>query len=814
MSSRPRRAKGRGPLRKARAGWALGFATLLTAVTAGGAVLFVATAREARADEDSDLREEFVKGGPGRWQAVLKDLARSPARTGIVLGPVFRDRSVRSSSAFAAAWLADHAPKGEPPLLIDDILRRIQGDPAYVEELRADLTPDGPGWGAIALGAKRRLTAAGTDPSLKSAAAWALRYETTKANAKELAEAWENGVEQVKATAGESLEFLLAYRFVKGPPAAKKWFAEHDTLTFAEWVRDLSMEKDRPTAPLYARMVSEARSNVERAVSPEDLKRYLLPSETPWVEVRQLAARRAAKIEAPGEAWLPLLVQVLREEKDGPALLSLLDVARRLKVDSKGAASEVARLVVARLDECCPKQELAIGLLRVLGTVGDPQTVAQAYDILERSPDPAVQDVWLSIAGSVGGNEARLVRLYQSRQNDDDEAKVRLRVRALEAMAQGAGRGGDGDVLVGDFLRAILRRTDASEAEARLPRETAPAARAVAIRGLEAFPDSSTVARLRDDVVRSRDEEAPLQLLGVGVLGKLAAELPEAAIALAEIARSDAAIPVRVEALKDLAKALGEAPAEEARERTVEAARAVLAANAGPREVRVAALQVAAALADPGSLPAAFDLAVESAQESASAVDPDLSAGLDRLTQGIARASEAQDAALVEGMERLARAGGLDRAIVVADGVADAGGGRLRLQAGRAGLLARRARTPGREATARADLEAAHRILRTIESSAAPAERGQDPWKAALTLHDEILSSILEDPGIEVALRRECLLSTLEVAAYRGDQPSAKRALGVVDTLRALGLAGSEAKFEQLVVSLQTLANPAVPNPK
>src|SRR5205814_10281001 len=170
--------------------------------------------------------------------------------------------------------------------------------------------------------------APGTDPSLKSAAAWALRYETTKANAKDLAEAWENGVEQVKATAGESLEFLVAYRFTKGAGAAKKWFAEHDTLTFAEWVRDLSMEKDRPTAPLYARMVAEARSNIERVSTPEELKRYLLPSETPWVEVRQLAARRAARIEAPGEAWLPLLVQVLREEEDGPALPPPLGVGR------------------------------------------------------------------------------------------------------------------------------------------------------------------------------------------------------------------------------------------------------------------------------------------------------------------------------------------------------------------------------------------------------------------------------------------------------------------------------------------------------
>ena len=784
-------------------------AALLPVAAAG--VALVGTARTARADEDADLREEFVKGGPGRWQAVLKDLSRSPARTGIVLGPVFRDRSVRSCSAFAAAWLADHASKGEPPLLVDDILRRIQGDPAYVEELRADLTPDGAGWASIALGAKRRLTAAGTDPSLRSAAAWALRYETTKANAKELAEAWETGVEQVKATAGESLEFLLAYRFAKGPAAAKRWFAEHDTLTFAEWVRELSMEKDRPTAPLYARMVAEARSNIERATSPEELKRYLLPSETPWVEVRQLAARRAAKIEATGDAWLPLLVQVMREEKDGPALLSLLDVARRLKVDSKGAASELARLVVARLDECCPKSDLAIGLLRVLGTVGDPQTVAQAYDILERSPDPAVQDVWLSIAGAVGGNEARLVRLYQSRQNDDDEAKVRLRVRALEAMAQGAGRGGDGDVLVGDFLRAILRRSDANEVEARLPRETAPSARAVAIRGLEAFPGAPTVARLRDDVVRARDEDPALQLLGVGVLGKLASAVPEAAVALADVSRSDSPVTVRVEALKDLAKALGEAPPEEARARTVDAARAALAASGGPREVRIAALQVAAALADPGSLPAAFDLAVESAQEAASALDPDLSAGLDRLTQGIARAGESQDSALVDGMDRLARAGGLDRAIAVADGVADAGGGRLRLQAARAGLLARRAKAPGREATARADLEAAHRILRTIEASTSPGERGQDPWKAALALHDEVLAAILEDPGIEVGLRRECLLSTLEVAAFRGDAPSAKRALGVVDTLKALGLAGAEAKFEQLVAALQAIANPALP---
>jgi hypothetical protein len=172
---------------------------------------------------------------------------------------------------------------------------------------------------------------------------------------------------------------------------------------------------------------------------------------------------------------------------------------------------------------------------------------------------------------------------------------------------------------------------------------------------------------------------------------------------------------------------------------------------------------------------------------------------------------EAHDPALVDGMDRLARAGGLDRAIAVADGVADAGGGRLRLQAARAGLLARRAREPGREAGARADLEAAHRILRTIEASAAPAERTQDPWKAALILHDDILSTILEDPGIDVPLRRECLLSTLEVASLRGDQPSAKRALGVVDTLKALGLEGSEAKFEQLVTSLQGIANPAVP---
>ena len=34
-----------------------------------------------------------------------------------------------------------------------------------------------------------------------------------------------------------------------------------DKLSFAEWVRELSREKDRPTAPLYERMLREARAN-------------------------------------------------------------------------------------------------------------------------------------------------------------------------------------------------------------------------------------------------------------------------------------------------------------------------------------------------------------------------------------------------------------------------------------------------------------------------------------------------------------------------------------------------------------------------
>jgi hypothetical protein len=770
-------------------------------ITAVAVSLLVA--RAARADEADDLRDRLTKDAAAR-ESVMKALERSPARIGAVLGPLLRDRGVGTPSAYAAAWLCDHAPREGGPLLADEILRRAQDDAPWSEEMRALLAPEGTGWAALAGVARKRLLAAADDPSLAAAAAWALRWESTKGNAKDLVDAWASAPEPARAAADRALEFLVAHRFASAD-AARKWFAEHSSRSFVEWLRELSTDKDRPTSPLYARMLSEASRNLSKAETPAELRRYLVPSETPWVELRQAAARRAAAINAPGEAWLPVLVQVLREETDHAALASLLAVGRALRRSSGETAAELAHVVADRLQGCCTRPELAVGFLRVLGSVGDEKVLADAYDVVERSADASIQEAWLSAAGAVGGNARTIARFYASRQGRTGAGDVRLRTIALEALARGAGRSAADDSIAGSVLRSVLKRGP-SAPESGPPRETALGPRLAAVRGLESFPDPETVLCLAD-AARDPAEHPSLAPVAIGVLGKLAAHGSEAVTALVEFVRRDGPVSVRAEAARDLAKALSDGP-DEPRAVAIAAVRDALRPEAGPRALRVGALQAAAAFADPGALGPAFALAVEAARETPRTLTPDLQAALERLVQGVVRADERSDAAVARGVEDLAAAGALDASGAVADAAADAGAGRLRLQAARAGVLDRRARLAGRDAASRRDdLREADRVLRRAEQTATAAERGGEAWGAALLLHDGVLRSLLDDPATDEALRRSALLTALDVAARRGDPAGARRALESVDAARAMPLSPSERDaLEKVVSALQAVA--------
>jgi hypothetical protein len=415
--------------------------------------------------------------------------------------------------------------------------------------------------------------------------------------------------------------------------------------------------------------------------------------------------------------------------------------------------------------------------------------VAEAYARIRDVSDPGVLEAWLSVAGSVGGNEVALCEFHRARADRTDAASVALRVRALDALARGGTESWSGSAVASAYLRGILRRQEARPNEAGLPFEAAPDARMAAIRGLEAFPSPETVARLRE-MAHVPPEEAAVARLAVTVLGRMAPTVPEAAEALVDVAQSGEVPEVRIEAVRDLARLAVEAK-DDVRRAAIEAVRSALKPTGGSRELRLAAAEAAAALADDGSLPGVLALAAEAAKPGEPTLPEPLGAAVEGLVTALAKSGAANDPAIADGLFRLAVAGAFDPAVELADAAADAAGGRIALQALRASLRHDRARAPGRTPEARRqDVGDAHRILRSllIAQNGAPPEapRELEAWRGALALLQEVSATIVDDPEAPKDARRAALLSGVEAVVLRRDSGAAPRAAGWLTEARAL----------------------------
>lgn len=750
----------------------------------------------ARADEADDLRQALVSGARETWPSVLKRVERTPALVGAVLGPLLRDRTVGEPSAYAAAWLADRAAKDGVPLLADEVLLRARDDLSWALAVKESLAKDGGGWAALVRAARRRVADEKASATTREAATWLLRVDPTKESARLLAELWANGPETVRPVAQEGLRVLLAYPFAS-PDEAKAWFDAHDGETLLDWLRALSAAKDAPDWPLYARVVAEARANVLRLSSAKDLARYLSPAETPWPEVRRLAAARAAGIEAPGEEWLPVLAAALDGEPDRETLLSLLEVARRLKPAPGAASSPLVATVLARLPGCCGEPELLLRFLAVLGAVADAGAVTKAYDVLERVRSEEVAEAWVSVAGEVGENDRTLTRFLAGRSAAKDESSIRLRARALEALAHGAARSSpESAERAGAVLRAVLRPADAPDGEGAVPRETAAAPRLAAIRGLEGFPSPETAARLAD--LATDPDDSTAALAAIETLSRLAPRSEDATFALVAVAREPGPPEPRLKALAGLSRAaLDTGPS--VRAAAGPALRSLLSGAEAPLSVRTAALDAVAALGDADALPAAFAFAASRTHGGVADVPPEVTGALDRLVRAVAMAGSTHDAAIAEGLSRLVAAGGLDAAVEAADAAADAGSGRLALQVARAELHLARSRADAPPERRDADLAAARRILRSVVTPDVPREdRTTEAWRRAVAAYETVLTGLLEDA--DPAAKKGLLAEALRFAVAAADPVSAAKGKERAAALLALDLTQAE-RDEALALS-------------
>jgi hypothetical protein len=777
------------------------------------ALAALSASRPCAADESDDLRGEMLGGGPGRWRAVFRKMEANAALLGRTLGPIFRDRSerVRPLSAWAAAALCDRAARrGEEPLLSDEILRRAAGDVAYVAEMRANLDGDGGGWTALVSVGRRRLLDAASDPADRSAAAFLLRYEATKQNAFDLTTAWETAPRQVADAAAESLQWLLVTRF-DGPKAARAFFTEHARDSFVDWIRAASAAKDRPDAPLRVRLVEEARRNVERAATPAELEPYLSVEATPYVEVRRAAAKRAAKVDAAPEAWLPLLVKVVRHEDDQETLLGLLDAAKRLKVTDREKAQDLSKAILARLGENRGSGPLDLGLVNLLATVADREAATTAFEILRADADPEMLDALLSLAGGVGGTEALVTSFHASLAGRNDPVSIRLRVRALDALARGATASANAEV-AGGYVRAVLRRDDATPGEAGLPRETSPDGRRAAVLALQAFPGPATAARLAD-VVRAdgeessgRPEDGGVPRLALGVLGRLASGGDaDAALALVGLARDPSLRTGRIEALRALARLPAET-SEDLLAQAKGAVRTALGADSA-RDVRLAAAEAAEALGDEGALAGILSLALEQARETPGTIGP-VAPRLEGLVRRLVRAGPGSDATIAVALRLVAAAGAVEPAVAIGNAAAEEGQGRLTLQVARAGLLeirAAAASVPGDRVRTRQDAE---RILRTATAAVPASERTGTPWSGALSLRRSLLDALIADEALLAPEdRKAAYLARVDVAVTIADPGDAPTALDVARRARGLELTPEEsALLDEGVEALRKLS--------
>ena len=665
------------------------------------------------------------------------------------------------------------------------------------------------------------------DPSVDSVAA--------------LAELWAAGTGELARDAQAGVELAVAYRFAD-PAAARAWAAEHAKTPFLDAVRTLSWLKDSPEYPVYARMVRESKARIAVLSTFKDLSTYLDPRETPWPEVRRIAAERGPQVTAEPSDWLGLLADVLRVEDDPETLRLLLLVAAGLEVKEAASMRSVplADAILLRLSECCSMPRAQQGLLDLLARVGDTASVGKAQAWADRpGADPQVLEAWLRAAAAVGGLDDRICAIHQARAAGEKPEQVEVRVRALEALGARRTEGADAwklEAVARQYLYGILRAEDAITNGMKL--ETVPAARAAAIRALEAFPDLGTYARLRQ-LAESPPEPPELARLAGSVLGKLAVRDAAAGRELLDLAAAGRHLETRRDAISNLARVATEADdrpdatppkpqtdravAEALRKRVVAFLQDLLGDSAAEPTLRTAAAEAAAQLSEASLLPALGGLVVDLLDRDEELRDA-AQAPFERLATTLVRGDASHDDAVNAALARVASAGGGSVAIPIADAVAEAGGARLKLQTLRAALRLQRARgatgpgaTPEAEAARlaaqRADLVDAHKILRsTLKAGGAAGDLDRAQLMPVKATHRDVVKLLLALPGLEEPLRRSALFSGLAATAMLGDAASVETGqpwLAEVRTLPTPATDDEQAAIDAFVAAAKRFAPPA-----
>ncbi|MFO0933252.1 MAG: hypothetical protein U1E39_11160 [Planctomycetota bacterium] len=813
------------------------FRPVPTAVAVAVAGL-VAAARPARADEVERLTAQLTSGDEAARAAAFKSLEGRPALIGSVLGPLLRLEGASDAAAHAAAWLAAR-PDGL--LLADDVLRRARTEPMFPRAILAVAPARGEAWARLVAAARRvALDPAAADDLRRGGIAF-LATDPSVDSVGALAELWAGGAGELAREAQAGVELAVAYRF-PDPAAARAWAAEHAKTPFLDAVRTLSWLKDSPEYPVYARMVRESKERIRGATGLDGLEGYLDPLQTPWPEVRRIAAERGAQIKAEPRAWLDLLSRILRVEDDPETLRLLLLVAAGLEVTDAASmrSAPLADAILLRLSECCSLPRAQQGLLDLLARVGDTASVKKAQAWADRpGTDPQVLEAWLRAAAAVGGLDDQVCTIHQARAASDRPEQVEVRVRALEALGARRAEGADAwklEAVARQYLWGILRSEDALTNGMRL--ETVPSARAAAIRALEAFPDLGTYARLRQ-LAESPPEPPELARLAGSVLGKQAVRDAAAGRELLDLAANGRDLGVRRAAIADLARVATEAAErpdatapkpetdratrEELRKRVVAFLGALLADTAAEPTLRTAAAEAAAPLSEASLLPAFATLVVDLLDRE-EALRNAAQAPFERLVTTLVRGDPSHDDAVNAALVRVATAGGGSIAIPIADAAAEAGGARLKLQALRAGLRLQRARgatgpqaspeaLAARIAAQRADLVDAHKILRsTLKAGGAAGDLDRAQLAPVKATHRDVVKLLLALPGLEEPLRRSALFSGLAAAAMLGDAASVEAGQPWLVEARAIATPPTDeeqATLDAFVAAAKRLAPPS-----
>jgi len=767
-----------------------------------GTVGLAVSARHAHADEAERLLAQLEGDDEAARTAAFKALEGRGAQVGAVLGPLLRRDPPSDAAARAAAWLAERPVADGNVMLVDDVVRRGRMDPSFPRAVLRYAPATSDAWARLVAAARRAARDAAAPDDLRRGGASFLAVDPSVESVGVLAELWATATGELAREAGQGVEGAVAFTFPDAA-AARTWVEANAKIPFLEAVRGLSWLKDTSDYPVYARMVRESQAIIAKTTTLAELAGYLRPQETPWPEVRRLAAEQGYRVTADVKAWLDLLADILRDEDDAETLRRLLLVAASLEVKDETSmrSAPLADAIVLRLRECCALPKAQQGLLELLARVGDTTAVEAAQPWAEQGRDPAVLEAWLRAAAAVGGLDDRICAIHQTRATSEKPDDVEIRVRAIDALgarrAQGQ-RAWQLEAVARSYLYGILRREDAITSG--MVRESVPAARAAAIRALEAFPDVGTYARLRQ-LAEAPPEDPELARLAGSVLAKLASRDPEAGPVLLDLAANGNLPEARRDAVANLARVVTEpggldgatpeavlaakAAREALRPRIVAFLRAIVSDTAGDLGFRTAAADTAAQLAEPALLDAVVTLVVD-VLDREEPVRVEAQAALERLALATARAGGAHDGEIARTLARLARAGGAAAAIPIADGTAEAGGARLTLQVLRAALRFDRARAATDAEPRKADLLEAHRILRSTLTAGAAGDAAPAVFTLAQATHRNVAEALLAVPGLEEPVRRSVLFAGLAAVVQLGDATSVGKAQSWLAEARAL----------------------------